>query len=252
MKNMKTNSAGVTLVEVAIASAIMAVLVLAVFAVLASGTSQSQSMTNNLRADTQARDFLQKFTDDFQGSTSTVTTSDPLPTSHRLYKPNSNSYVQFSAMTGLKLDTAGFPVIDPVTKKPTMAFDDLVEYSWELSDAENYPGGVSTPVGIDGVDSDNNGLVDDGQIRRKVTHDNLPVDHPRFPSYVEEAVILRNVTYRGFYVEYQTGAAPNEITVNLEYFNLDPNKKLQDTNSKAVLQGHTTRLQTQRVSRRKP
>lgn len=226
---------GFTLLEVAIASAVLAAIILAVFAVLASGTDQSTSMTAGVKADSASRDFLQKFVEEFQASGSTVTTDDPLLAGERLYKPNAYTTVIFSVATGYTVETS----------KLSMQYDDRVEYSWELTAGENDPLGVGASLGVDGLDSDNNGLVDDGQIRRRVVKNTTN-------QVLEEGVVLRNVTYHGFFVEYVVGpSSSNDIQVNLEMFFIDPRRKQKDTDSAAVLQGHRTRLVTQRVSRRK-
>ncbi len=234
MSARRRSGSGFTLLEVIIASAVLGALILAVFAVLSSGTDHSASMTAGVQADTAARDFLQKFSEEFQASGSTVTTEAPLVSTERLYKPNTFNTVKFAVTTGY---TVGSTL--------SMQYDHRAEYSWELSSAENDPKIVGETRGVDGEDSDNNGLVDDGQIRRRLVE-------IASGKVLEEGVVLRNVTRRGFAVEYVTGPSTlNDITVNLEVFFIDPKRKQKDADSGTWLQGHATRLVTQRVTRRK-
>lgn len=229
--------AGFSLLEVVIASAILGALILAVFAVLASGTDHSSSMTAGVKADSAARDFLQKVAEEFQASGATVTTENPLLAGERLYKPNAYHTVKFSVATGY---TVGSTL--------SMQYDHRMEYSWELTDRENDPTGVGASLGVDGLDSDNNGVVDDGQIRRRV----VDTTDPMTEKVLEDGVVLRNVTYHGFFVEYVVGPSTlNDLNVNLEVFFIDPTRKQKDTDSSSMLQGHATRLVSQRVSRRK-
>ena len=217
---------GLTLVEVVIATAIMVGVLVAVFAVLNSGTQKSASMTERVQADAKGREFLQKFSEDFQSSISIVVTdaADAMVSTHRLYKANCYSKIAFAVFTDYKVGTTEISITP----------EKRVEYAWELADGE----------AEDGKDENANGIVDEGQVRRRVYRisDN---------SILENEIVLRNVTNRGFYAEYVPGeATKNDTTVHVEVFHLDPSAKFNDTANNRTLKAHGTRLLVQRVSRR--
>jgi type II secretory pathway pseudopilin PulG len=217
---------GLTLVEVVVATAIMVGVLVAVFAVLTSGTQKSASMTERVQADAKGREFLQRISEDFQSSISIVVTepADAVAPTHRLYKANCYTKIAFALFTDYTVGKTEI-TITPVKR---------VEYAWEPADGETE----------DGKDENANGLVDEGQVRRRVYKiaDN---------SILEDAIVLRNVTHRGFFAEYVPGeATKNDMTVNVEVFHLDPSAKFHDTANNRTLKAHGTRLLVQRVSRR--
>jgi type II secretory pathway pseudopilin PulG len=217
---------GLTLVEVVIATAVMVGVMVAVFAVLTSGTDKSASMTERVQADAKGREFLQRISEDFQASISIVVTdaADALATSHRLYKANCYTKIAFAVFTDYKVGATEI----------TITPEQRVEYSWELADGE----------AEDGKDENANGIVDEGQVRRRVYRisDN---------AVLENEIVLRNVTNRGFFAEYVPGeATKNDLTVRVEVFHLDPSAKQKDAANNRTLKAHGTRLLVQRVSRR--
>lgn len=216
---------GFSLVEVVIAVCLLGGIAVAVFMVLSSGSQTSASMTERVKADAKGREFLQKISEDFQSSISIVVTdpADQVPPTHRLYKANCYTKIAFAVFTNY---TVGKTEI-------TITPEQRVEYAWELADGETE----------DGKDETGNGVADEGQVRRRVYR-------IADGAVLENTVVLRNVTHRGFSAEYVTGdSTKNDLTVRVEVFNVDPNAKQKDGSGRTLM-GHATRLLVQRVSRR--
>jgi Tfp pilus assembly protein PilW len=211
-------TSGVSLIEVVIASAIMAGLVFMVYLILNSSTTQTanQSVLQNLDAKSQA--FLKDFSDDFRRSGSTVTATTQLVSTDPFYDlANSQRYLslRFSLPTSF---TMGTP-----TSGSSSTYDWHVTYFWDSDPLE---------IAGNGKDDDLDGLTDEGVIRKiEITDKPDPADATKKLTF--NNIVLHNVTKNGLAFQYETGSATNanDVTVFLELQAIDPtvkNKRVDD------------------------
>ena len=131
--NKRKNQKGFTLIEVVISAGILAIMMVVVYALLASSTRSFQQQSVQVWLDGNARDQCDRISRELlDAGRSTLF---PL-------NPNNSTTLSFQRVTGF---TGGALVYGPV-----------IQYSWVLDPAET----------DNGVDDDGDGLVDEGRLIR--------------------------------------------------------------------------------------
>lgn len=153
---MKTNraasrQAGLSILEVMIASLILAAIVAITFSILASSSAHVEATQITLKMESDARELLNQITKDLRESrfslVKTGSPSTPFPTDG-----SSHPDIDFR-MPGLKMSLQNY------SANPDGIFTRRVSYFWELDLGEK--GGVA------GTDDNKDGLIDEGVIRKR-------------------------------------------------------------------------------------
>lgn len=215
---------GFTMLEIAIASVIMAGMIFVVFLMLSSGTSLTSNQLIQQRIQSDVQSFIERFNGDFRASGSTVTTTTQLQTGDVFFDAaNVSRYLSLRFSLQTSYDTAN----------ATTNFEQHVTYFYAPSPLE---------IAGNDKDDDGNGLTDDGVIKRSETDKN---------GNTTTTIVLHNVSENGVAFQYATGAdTKDDVTLFVEALGVDP-KKVKPGMDKTADKAHVfSRRMVTSVSRR--